>query len=272
MSTPEPSTTTANIDPLAPGDKPHDAFSFEQLASSYNFQMTSGWKRLFARVLRDECQRLDRPRRVLDIGCGVGLGRQTQLTAALREEIDEFWGIEPDDSITPEAGMFDNFQHALLEDADLPENYFDLSYSFMVVEHVEHPNEFMRAVARSLKPGGVHVFVTVNGAHYFAKIAKCAKVLKIDELILRLSRKSDEIEEYHYPVQYRLNKPRSIDRAARECGFEQPEYVFLEEQGPMQYFTGPFRPAYHLLNYKRKVMQNPRSLVTLVSRLRKAPA
>ena len=266
----EANATTQITDPLAPGDKAHDAYSFEQLASSYNFRQTSGWKTLFARILRDECRNLDHPRRVLDIGCGVGLGRQTKLTRALREEIDEFWGIEPDESIKPEGGVFENFQHALLENAELPENYFDLSYSFMVVEHVEHPNEFMRAVARSLKPGGVHVFVTVNGAHYFAKIAKTAKVLKIDEIALRLSRGSDDVEEYHYPVQYRLNKPGVIDRVAGACGFEQPEYVFLEEQGPIQYFPGPMRPIYHLLNWKRERFRNPRSLLTLVARMRKS--
>ncbi len=270
MTTTDASSAEPVSDPLALSGKPHDAYTFEQLADAYNFQTNTGWVGLSARLFRDECMRHDRPRKVLDIGCGKGIGLRPELTAGVRQGVDEFWGIEPDESITPAEGMFDHFQHALLEDADLPENYFDVSYSFLVVEHVVNPQAYMRAVARCLRPGGTHIFVTVNRAHYFAKIALLMKLVRMDEMVLRMVRGGDKVDEYHYPVQYKLNHSKSIDKVAFECGFEQPEHVFLEVEGPIGYFPGPLRPIYHLLNYKRKVMQNPRSLLTLVTRMRKA--
>ena len=54
-----------------------------------------------------------------------------------------------------------------METADLPENYFDLAYSYMVMEHVADPVGFLKALVKCLQPGGVYVFLTPNKRHYF---------------------------------------------------------------------------------------------------------
>lgn len=249
--------------------RPNDHLSFHELASRYNFQQTSTRTYLFTRLLAEECAAYRHPVRALDIGCGQGIGRKPALTRVVANHIDELWGLEPDESVLPEEGIFTNFQHALMETAVLPENYFDVVYSFMVVEHVADARGFLQAVHRCLKPGGVHFFMTINGAHYFALIASTLKRLMLDELVLRIVR-GKEVDEYHYPVQYRLNTPRIIDRTARLTGFDPPEYVFLEEEGPAPYFPGPLRPVMGLFDLKRKLWKNPRSLLTLLCRMRKS--
>lgn len=254
---------------FGPMQAPHDRLSFEELAAAYNFRKTSNWQGVFTRLLIDEARRRERPVRVLDIGCGKGIARRPEYTAEVRKVVDEFWGIEPDKGITPPEGTYEHFQHALLEDAALPESHFDIAYSFMVVEHVARPRPFMEAVARTLKPGGVHFFITVNGRHHFAHIALNMKRLKVDELVLRMVRKGDEVEEYHYPVQYRMNTRRAITRVAHETGFDTPEFVYLEEEGPKPYFPGPLRPVYHALRWKRSVLKNSESLLTMICRMRK---
>lgn len=249
---------------------PDDTLSWEAMRSQYNFRHTTPRGKVFARLVREHCAGLTRPVRVLDIGCGRGIERDIESTRTIRPVVDEFWGIEPDPSVTPPEGVFDNFQHALLEDAKLPENYFDLAYSFLVMEHVADPDSFMRAVARTLKPGGVHMFGTINGVHYFARIANFLRAIKLDEVILRIVRGKSEVDEYHYPVQYKINKTRDIDRYAAAHGFEKPDYVFIEERGADKYFPGPFKVILHALNKKRDIIRTPESLLIVMTKMRKS--
>ena len=99
-------------------DMPHDRLPFDELAKRYNFRQTTDWKATFARLLLEECERAPRPVRALDIGCGHGIGRKPQWTAEIRGAVDELWGIEPDENQKPREGLFDHFQHALMETAE----------------------------------------------------------------------------------------------------------------------------------------------------------
>ncbi|MGI9012637.1 MAG: class I SAM-dependent methyltransferase [Phycisphaerales bacterium] len=249
--------------------RPHDDFSFEQLAASYNFKLTSDRRRVFSRLVVKECDQIEAPRRVLDIGCGRGIGRRLEYAHEIRRHIDDFWGIEPDQSVTPEEGLFDHFQHALMETAVLPEDHFDLAYSFMVMEHVADPESFMRSLHRSLRPGGVFLFMTPNGRHYFTRLAKLLHRLKVDELTLRFLKRT-EAEDYQYPVQYRFNHASDIHSCVTPIGFDTPQFAYLEAEGPTSYFPGPLRPILWMMNSKRRVIQSPRCLLTLTGRVTKS--
>jgi SAM-dependent methyltransferase len=266
-----PATKPAPGEPLRPGLNPalNDGLPWDELAAQYNFRHPTGRGEIFARLLREHLAGLSRPTRVLDIGCGKGIELDVGLTRSIRPLAGEFWGIEPDSGIAAEPGLFEQYQHALMETAKLPENYFDVAYSFMVMEHVKEPRPFMEAVARCLKPGGSYVFGTINGSHYFARIAATLRVLKLDELILRVVRGKSTVEEYHYPVFYRVNTARVIARLAEELGFEEPEFLYLEQSGPDDYLRGPLRPILRLMQWKRDVIHNPRALLVLVCRLTK---
>lgn len=257
---------------IAP-QRPHDDLPFEELAKRYNFLLTTDRRRVFSRLIIKECERVRResggPVRVLDIGCGRGIGRQTQYTEAMRAYIDDFWGLEPDDEVTPREGLFDHFQHALMETAELPESFFDVVYSFMVMEHVAEPEKFLAASARCLKPGGVHIFMTPNAGHYFTISASLMHNLKIDEFVLRMLKRGEE-ESYHYPVQYKCNSPKQIEAAARQAGYAKSEFAFLESEGPTGYMKGPLVLAYHALRFKRKIIKSQKCLLTLTARLTRA--
>ncbi|MCA9277820.1 MAG: methyltransferase domain-containing protein [Phycisphaeraceae bacterium] len=259
---------------IAP-QRPFDDKTFEELASGYNFLETSDRRRVFARLIIKECDRVrmereaagsSDPVRVLDVGCGRGIGREVDYTRAMRHHIDDFWGIEPDNTVTPEDGLFDHMQHALMETADLPDDHFDVVYSFMVMEHVADPDGYMSAVSRVLKPGGVHIFMTPNKKHYFTLTASIMHSMKIDELILRLIKRSSK-DEYHYPVQYKCNSKTQIDAIASKTGFDKPTYAFLEADGPRGYFPGPTKILFYLLRKKRAVIRNPQVLLTLTARM-----
>ena len=256
-------------DAIAP-QQPHDDLSFEELAKRYNFRMTSDRRRVFSRLVIKECESRTAPVRVLDVGCGRGIGRRPEYQWAIRQHAGELWGLDPDETVSPPAGLFDQHQCATMDAAELPPDYFDVAYSYMVMEHVSEPDVFMTAVARCLKPGGLYLFVTPNKRHYFTRTASMLNAIGLDEFVLRLI-KRQEVDEYHYPVKYRFNDERRIDACAGRLGLAPPEYVYLESRGPDGYLRGPLRPIFHLLALKRKLVRRRRSLVSLVCRMGKPP-
>jgi 2-polyprenyl-3-methyl-5-hydroxy-6-metoxy-1,4-benzoquinol methylase len=247
-----------------------DTAAFEVLRNEYNIHNTATPGVAFTRLIIDECQRLQRPIRVLDIGCGRGIQRRTDCQWAVRRHAEEYWGVEPDPTMEFDDDLFDDVARTTLEKAVLPPASFDLAYSFMVMEHVERPEEFMECVARCLKPTGTYLFATPNARHYFTRIASTLRALRLDELTLRVIRRSTAAD-YHYPVQYRFNSEDKIRRCARQQGFDPPEFAYLEPRGLIEYFPGPTRIVFHILAKKRELIRNPRSLATLICRMRKQP-
>jgi len=254
---------------IAP-NRPHDDVGFKKLKESYNFELTRDRRVVFTRLILNECLRIEKETgtraNVLDVGCGKGIGIEIGFTKAVGHFAGELWGIEPDEGIEAVPGVFTNYQHALMETAKLPEGHFDIAYSYMVMEHVADPVAYFSAVARCLKPGGIHYFMTPNGKHYFAIITQVLKAIKIEEMVLRIVRKQDDVDEYHYPVQYKCNTPKQITRAGVKSGFSKNEIAFIEEDGPRPYMTGPLRPIFHLLKAKRRAYKNPEHLLTLIAR------
>jgi SAM-dependent methyltransferase len=261
---------TRSADRLAPV-LPNDGLSFGELARSYNFENVSGRGLVLTRLITDacrSCRRTGSSLRAIDIGCGRGIEHDSDYQWAVRDDVDELWGVEPDPEIQPPDGLFSAYINASLERAELPDDHFDVAYSFMVMEHVTNPDEFMRVVHRCLKPGGVYLFATPNGRHYFTRIASLLRKLHLDETVLRMT-VGPASDEYHYPVHYRFNSERRIRQTAIKIGFDPPEFVYLEGEGPIDYFPKPLRFVYHALRAKRRVVRNPRSLMTMVCRAAK---
>ncbi|QDS97531.1 Ubiquinone biosynthesis O-methyltransferase [Adhaeretor mobilis] len=254
----------------------HDAIGFSQLQAGYNFLNVSSYGRVLSNLIVEEMQRRANPEgsQVLDVGCGCGIGRDVDFQWAVREHLGveqggAYWGIEPDDAIHPVEGLFDNFQHALMETAQLPENQFDVAYSSMVMEHVEKPAAFLTALERCLKPGGVYLFATPNARSFVPWMSWAMHRLRIDEVVLRLVRGKQQVEEYHYPLQFLFNSPQQVAACAEQHGFLPPKCSFIEGTGAYSYFRGPLKLLKPPLLAKRKFMQRPDRLATLIGRLEK---
>jgi SAM-dependent methyltransferase len=251
--------------PLALADRP----SFELLSQRYNFgAATPPRTRLFLDLLLAESDKSPEPPKVLDIGCGRGIGRQARLTWEVRASADELWGIDPDPEVRPDPGLMDRFQVATMEEAALPPEYFDIAYSYMVMEHLKDPAAFLTAVHRTLAPGGRYLFVTPNARHYFGRLARLARRSNLEETVLRLV-KGETVDDYHYPIQYRCNTPEVIDALAERIAFAPPEYVFSERRGPAGYLRGPLRPLWWAGRAKRRVVRNPKALLNIIVRMTK---
>ncbi|MGH0028363.1 MAG: class I SAM-dependent methyltransferase [Myxococcota bacterium] len=96
-------------------------------------------------------------RRVLDLGCGSGYG-----SARLAASPARVFGI---DRIMPDAGNRASgalFTRADLYGLPLREGVFDLVVSFQVIEHLEDPSHYLRAIAGFLAEDGLAVLTTPN--------------------------------------------------------------------------------------------------------------
>ncbi|GAB4109197.1 MAG: hypothetical protein Kow00105_17680 [Phycisphaeraceae bacterium] len=256
--------------PVPPGLKDCDEqtkrTTFEQFVGKTNFMLDVSFQPLFTQLILKELHA--RPcARVLDIGCGRGIGRFTEYTHVIAAESGELWGIEPDTTIQETAGLFHHFQHALLEDAELPSDYFDVAYAVFVMEHVADPERFLRTVYRTLKPGGSFIFLTPNASAFFGWISRTLNRLKLDEMVLRQIKRAPEEHAYHYPIVSRCNRVREIDRYAQLIGFLKPEYAFFQFSGTGNYFKGPLKIFYNFLIKKRRLLNNPKALDSMVCRL-----
>lgn len=106
--------------------------------------------------------------KVLDIGCGPGYF----LTAAQKMGFDVY-GLDPSDYIVAQAQKTwgDRVRLGLIESADYPPESFDLVVAFDTFEHIYDPGNFLNAIHRVLKPGGVLAITTPDPTSLLSKIS-----------------------------------------------------------------------------------------------------
>jgi 2-polyprenyl-3-methyl-5-hydroxy-6-metoxy-1,4-benzoquinol methylase len=149
------------------------------------------------------------PARILDVGCGDGTNLSL-FRRAFGGDV-ETHGIEMSEraaAIARAAG------HAVvascIEDASLPAASFDLVYSFHVVEHVEDPPGFLRAMREALRPDGWMLVDTPN----------------VDTIDFRLFGRSGHWGAYHVPRHFTLYDERTFAAAAERAGLEVVETTY----------------------------------------------
>jgi SAM-dependent methyltransferase len=239
-----------------------------ELNHGYNFP-DDPYANVFMSVLHEAFRVHNEQVTGLDIGCGEGIFLKPDYQRQLKPYLSEFIGVEPDPSVQPEEGIFDSVHHCLMEDAPIAPASVDVAYAALVVEHVQDPVAFLKSIHRALKPGGVFLFCTPNLKSYFGRMCWLTKSLGIDEWLLRKIRKTEVVEEYHYPIAYKLNDAIRIQEACDKVGLI-PTIVYTEHQDACRmYFPKPFRPIYHLLKWKRKVYHKKECLTHLIVELRK---
>jgi SAM-dependent methyltransferase len=155
--------------------------------------------------------------RVLDLGCGNAGWLQDELAPARLAA-----GADPDlDSLRRSTSHRDRLA-CLAEHLPLTERSLDLVVSAFVFEHLERPAEVAAELARVLRPGGRLVFLTPNSWNYNAWLIRLVPNRLHDHFTTRLY---GRMEHDTYPVRYRLNSPRRVDRVLVAAGFRACQLV-----------------------------------------------
>lgn len=161
--------------------------------------------------------------RLLDIGCSSGaLLRSAQRAGFLVE------GVEPAAQAAASAksaGL--NVFHGYLEDARYPAASFDAATLMEVIEHLPDPSALLQEVWRVLKPNGILVVGTGNGASWTVQLIGAGWGY------LHVAQHGGHISFFN---------PHSLGRLATQCGFRvervQTRRVSLadkQQTGPARY-------------------------------------
>ena len=114
--------------------------------------------------LVDELKMEPRSLQVLDVGCGGGLlAEEFARLGCHVTGVDPSAGSLKAARAHAEAGGLDiNYQQGTGEALPVPDASFDMAYCCDVLEHVHSVDATLRGIARSLKPGGVFFYDTIN--------------------------------------------------------------------------------------------------------------
>ena len=128
-------------------------------------EVQHNWVQTFTRRL-DQIAKYQKPGKSLDIGCGPGFF----LEAAQTKGYDVF-GLDPSEYIVKVAGekFGERIKLGVIESADYAAERFDLVVAFDTFEHIYHPLEWLSAVRRVLKPGGLLAITTPDPTSLLAK-------------------------------------------------------------------------------------------------------
>jgi SAM-dependent methyltransferase len=148
------------------------------------------------------CEDLPADARILDVGCGDGFHLNL-----LRQYGKKTWTLEGIDldkraiEMAESSGLI--VHRGSVESIGLPANTYDLAFTIQTIEHVEKPDEVLRAIFKLLKPGGKLLIVTDN----------------TDSLDFSFFKKQ-YWGGYHFPRHWNLFNGNSLTKLAEKTGFK----------------------------------------------------
>jgi len=174
--------------------------------------------------------------RLLNLGAGPATGNPL---AAFRGEVERVVGADLDPAVL-ENEELDEAHVTDGKSLPFPDESFDVVLSVYVLEHVEHPKDFLREVLRVLKPGGCFFFRTPNRLHYVSLVAQ-ATPHWFHTLVANRVRGLPSDAHEPYPTYHRLNTRRAIRTAARQAGFAHSELrMFEADPSYLMFHAVPF--------------------------------
>lgn len=104
--------------------------------------------------------------RLLDVGCHVGVFLEEAQARGW-----DAWGVEPSEWAVAQAREHDlQVIQGTLEDAEFPDDHFDLVTLWDVIEHLSDPMGELRQIARIVRPGGWICIHTMDVGSLFARL------------------------------------------------------------------------------------------------------
>jgi SAM-dependent methyltransferase len=147
--------------------------------------------------------------RVLDLGCGRG-----GLVELIWRDVKLAAGLDPDiPSLSEHRAPGMPALRGVGEHLPFAADSFDIVVSVWVLEHLKEPSKVLREVARVLRPSGHFVFLTPNLLNPLVSMNRIGKAIPLLQTRL-VSRFYGRREADTFPVQYRANTARTIERLA----------------------------------------------------------
>jgi SAM-dependent methyltransferase len=183
----------------------------------------------YALLEREVGDRLRPGHTLLDAGCG----RSAPVLTKFRGKATRLIGVDVVELDSAPAGV--DLIHCDLGRVPLPSASVDVVMARSVMEHIERPLEVYAEVGRLLKPGGHFIFLTANLWDYASLIARVVPNRLHPWIVAKTEgRKEEDV----FPIQYRTNTRRSINRLADQAGFEIVTFKYLGQYPSYFMFNG----------------------------------
>jgi SAM-dependent methyltransferase len=166
---------------------------------------------------------------LLDAGCG----RTAPVLAKYGGKVARAIGIDVVDFTETIPGL--ELHRCDLAHTGLPDASVDVIMSRSVMEHVADPVAVYSEFARILRTNGRFVFLTANYWDYASLIAAIVPNRLHPWIVARTEGRE---EEDVFPVEYKSNTRRSINRCARAAGLEVSEFSYLGQYPGYFMFNG----------------------------------
>lgn len=166
---------------------------------------------------------------LLDAGCG----RSAPILAKFRGRARRLIGI---DLVDFEAASNDlELYRCDIGAMPIESGCVDVAMARSVMEHVTDPARVYREMHRVLRPGGHFIFLTANLWDYASIIAKLIPN-RFHPWIVSKTEGRDEHDVF--PVAYRTNTRRAVEKWARQAGFEIVSFRYLGQYPSYFMFNG----------------------------------
>lgn len=177
----------------------NDVKYFKQMYGRFKLHPSQVWHRIVARRRLKLISRFKPKGKLLDTGCGYGI-----FLAVAKQNGWLVWGVELSKPACEYAqSLYQlNIFNGELENANLPDQFFDVITIWDVLEHIPNPAKFLNQVRRTIKSDGYLALSTPN----------------IDSMAARISRAKwwslcPEQHLWHF-------NPKILGRLLSEQGFE----------------------------------------------------
>lgn len=180
-------------------------------------RMKPGWRHSLY-IFRDVVDCHTAPgARILDIGCG-----HADFLAPIYAKTAHVAGCDPDHTALRLNATIALRAAGLADDLPYRDGAFDAAILVFVLEHLDQPERVFREVRRVLRPGGRAIFLTPNAWNYTTWLIRAVPYGLRDVLARKLHGRQ---ERDTYPVRYRFNTVRRIDRVLSGIGFRKVEVI-----------------------------------------------
>lgn len=195
-------------------------------------QMQPTWRRGLD-LYRDQIDRLVGPdTRLLDVGCGHGT-----LLQAVYAKTPHTYGLEPDASALAKNILIPHKVVSLVEQMPFEDGFFDVVVLEWVLEHLDNPLAAFREIHRVLKPGGHVVFITPNAWNYNTWLIRAIPNAFHPFFTKHLYGRH---EGDTYPVRYRINTAKTMNRILSAIGFTRSSLIFNGDPTYISFGPGTF--------------------------------
>lgn len=167
---------------------------------------------------------------LLDVGAGAGIVPQMNFRGRARRVC----GVDPDPRVTANPHL-DEGREGVGEHIPWEDGSFDVVVADNVLEHLDHPAEVFREVARVMRPGGLFLAKTPNRTHYMPLIARLTPT-RFHRWVNRM--RGREAEDT-FPTRYRANCRADLHRLAAEVGLEVEAIELVEGRPEYMRLTAP---------------------------------